>query len=179
MTEEVILVDQDDRPVGTMEKLEAHQKGALHRAFSVFIFNDKNELLLQQRASDKYHSSDLWTNTCCSHPRPDEETLAAAHRRLEEEMGMQCSLRFVSKFQYKSRFDNGLFEHEIDHIFIGQSDDLPQINPQEVRDFKYLTLAQIKADIKNHPDHYTTWFKLCFPEIERFFALNNIKKGSM
>lgn len=172
MTEEVILVNQDDQPIGTMEKLEAHQKGVLHRAFSVFLFNSNHELLLQQRAFDKYHSAGLWTNTCCSHPRPGEDALTAAHRRLEEEMGMHCPLQFISKFQYKTHFNNGLFEHEIDYIFVGRSDTLPQINTQEVNDFKYLSLQQIKTDITNRPEQYTAWFKLCIPEIEQFNKIN-------
>lgn len=117
--EEVILVNEKDEPIGTMEKLEAHQKGALHRAFSVFLFNPKGELLLQRRALHKYHSAGLWTNTCCSHPRPGEETSAAAHRRLKEEMGMEADLRFMTSFQYRSEFENGLTEHEFDHVFIG------------------------------------------------------------
>src|SRR5690606_20819833 len=144
MTEEVILVDQEDKALGTMEKLEAHQTGVLHRAFSVFLFNSEGELLLQQRAFDKYHSPGLWSNTCCSHPRPGEDTLGAAKRRLHEEMGMECKLHFISKFLYKTRFENGLFEHELDHIFVGTTDSLPTINPQEANDFKFLSLAKIK-----------------------------------
>lgn len=169
MTEEVILVDQDDNPIGTMEKLEAHQKGVLHRAFSVFIFNTKNELLLQQRALDKYHSAGLWSNTCCSHPRPDEAPLQAAKRRLNEEMGINSELTFISKFLYKTRFNNGLFEHELDYIYIGTSDTLPIINTEEVKDFRYAPLQQIKADLQSNPAHYTAWFKLCFSEIEQIF----------
>lgn len=172
MTEEVILVDQEDKALGTMEKLEAHQTGVLHRAFSVFLFNSAGELLLQQRALDKYHSPGLWSNTCCSHPRPGEDTLGAAKRRLQEEMGMECELRFISKFLYKTRFENGLFEHELDHIFVGTTDSLPKINPQEANDFKFLNLAQIKADVKNNPDQYTVWLKLALPQIEVIRAKN-------
>lgn len=169
MTEEVILVDQDDRQLGVMEKLAAHQAGVLHRAFSVFLFNSKNELLLQQRALDKYHSAGLWTNTCCSHPRPGEDAQNAAQRRLREEMGMSCDLTFVSKFIYKTHFDNGLFEHELDYMYIGQSDILPILNPHEANDFKYLGFEQIENDIKAKPEQYTVWFKLALPKIQQFF----------
>ncbi|WP_118194637.1 isopentenyl-diphosphate Delta-isomerase [Albibacterium indicum] len=171
MTEEVILVDQDDRVLGTMEKLEAHRTGVLHRAFSVFLFNSKNELLLQQRALDKYHSAGLWSNTCCSHPRPGEDSLAAANRRLQEEMGLAADLTFISKLAYKTRFDNGLFEHELDYIYVGKSDALPTINPEEANGFKYLPLQQIKTELKHSPQQYTVWFKLAFPQIEQFCKL--------
>lgn len=171
MTEEVILVDQDDRVLGTMEKLEAHQTGVLHRAFSVFLFNSRNELLLQQRALDKYHSAGLWSNTCCSHPRPGEDSMAAAKRRLWEEMGLSADLKFISKLPYKTRFENGLFEHELDYIYIGKTDSLPTINPEEAKDFKYLSFQQIKAELKSRPDQYTVWFKLALPQIEQFCKL--------
>ena len=137
--EEVILVDENDIAIGSMEKLEAHQKGILHRAFSVFIFNSNNELLLQRRALTKYHSSGLWTNTCCSHPQPNEDTLAAANRRLKEEMGMQTSLTHKTSFIYKTNFDNGLTEHEFDHVFIGHTDTNPTINPEEVDSYKWIS----------------------------------------
>jgi isopentenyl-diphosphate delta-isomerase len=128
---DVILVDSNDAPIGTMEKLEAHQKGALHRAFSVFAFNGRGELLLQRRAPHKYHSAGLWTNTCCSHPAPGEDTEAAAHRRLQEEMGFDCPITHIGSLTYRTEFANGLIEHEFDHIFIGRFDGQPVLNPEE------------------------------------------------
>lgn len=162
----VILVDEQDREIGVMEKLQAHQEGKLHRAFSVFIFNDANELLLQQRAYSKYHSGGLWANTCCSHPAPNETTLEAAHRRLMEEMGMSCDLKIKTAFVYKTPFDNGLTEHEYDYILIGKSNLQPVINSLEVESYKWQTLGAIKADLIAHPDHYTSWFKIA---IETYF----------
>jgi len=161
----VILVDSKDNPIGQMEKIEAHEKALLHRAFSIFIFNSNNEILMQQRAFGKYHSAGLWTNTCCSHPFPYEDTLAAANRRLQEEMGMQADLKYLFKFQYKAPFDNNLTEHEIDHVFIGYSDTIPKINSDEVNEFKYMTTNDITKDIKINPNNYTEWFKIIF---ERF-----------
>lgn len=149
-----------------MEKMEAHEKGLLHRAFSVFIFNSKKELLLQQRALSKYHSPGLWTNTCCSHPRPAEETDVAALRRLQEEMGMKAPLKHMTGFIYKTSFDNGLTEHEYDHIYTGKSEDTPKINSEEVNAFKWMHLDDIKSDLKSHPEAYTYWFKLA---IEKLF----------
>lgn len=163
--EQVILVDDKDHAIGVMEKMEAHRKGALHRAFSVFIFNSQGELLLQQRAFDKYHSGGKWTNTCCSHPRPEELTIDAAHRRLNEEMGITCDLTHSFQFHYKSRFENGLIEHEIDHVFFGNSDELPKLNAKEVENFKYDTLANIEKDIQNDPSQFTPWFKICFNQV--------------
>jgi len=154
----VILVDKDDNPTGEMEKIEAHRKALLHRAFSVFIFNTKGELLLQRRAANKYHSGGLWTNTCCSHPYPGEETDHAAHRRLMEEMGMDTDLEYIRKFIYKAPFDNALTEHELDHIFIGITDDRPHINPDEVSEYKYMSLPDLERDIKEHPEQYSAWF---------------------
>lgn len=156
--EEVILVNEQDEVLGTMEKLLAHETGSLHRAISVFIFNSKNELLLQRRAAHKYHSGGLWSNTCCSHPRLNEDTLAAAHRRLDEEMGMKTELEFKFRFQYKSDMPNGLVENEVDHIFFGQTDDLPILNPEEVDKYKYISLAELKKDINANPESYTSWF---------------------
>ena len=163
--EEVILVDENDIAIGSMEKLEAHQKGILHRAFSVFIFNSNNELLLQRRALTKYHSSGLWTNTCCSHPQPNEDTLAAANRRLKEEMGMQTSLTHKTSFIYKTNFDNGLTEHEFDHVFIGHTDTNPTINPEEVDSYKWISLEELKASIKTNPELYTSWFKIAMEKV--------------
>ncbi len=163
--EEVILVNERDEPRGTMEKLEAHEKGELHRAFSVFIFNSKGELLLQQRALHKYHSGGLWTNTCCSHPRPGEETLAAAKRRLAEEMGLSATLEFKTAFVYKSEFENGLTEHEFDHVFTGSTDSSPIINPEEVAAYRWLSINEIKNQIAVNPGDYTTWFRITMRDL--------------
>ena len=160
----VILVDENDNPIGTMPKMEAHEKAMLHRAFSVFILNANDEVLLQQRANDKYHSAGLWTNTCCSHPHPGEDTLGAARRRLKEEMGMEADLQFVFKFMYKAPFDNLLTEHEIDHVFIGKTNQLPVINPEEVASYKYMKPEEIKLDMEQNPQSYTVWFRIIFNE---------------
>jgi isopentenyl-diphosphate delta-isomerase len=165
MIEKVILVDKNDNEVGTMEKQEAHVKGLLHRAFSVFIFNDKNELLLQRRAVNKYHSGGLWTNTCCSHPRQNEKTEDAAKRRLLEEMGLRSTLKKQFDFVYKAKLDNNLYEHEFDHVFFGFTNDLPIINPEEVEEYTYKTLEDIGNEMKAIPDKYTEWFKICFREV--------------
>ena len=165
MTEKVILVDKNDKEVGSMEKQEAHIKGLLHRAFSVFIFNDKNELLLQRRALKKYHSGGLWTNTCCSHPRKNETTLDAANRRLVEEMGMRCIIKKQFDFIYKAQLDNNLYEHEFDHVFFGFSNEQPQINTEEVEEYTYKTLEDIGNEIKTTPEKYTEWFKICLKEV--------------
>ncbi|MFC3563398.1 isopentenyl-diphosphate Delta-isomerase [Pedobacter jamesrossensis] len=165
MIEEVILVDKNDRPTGQMEKMEAHEKGLLHRAFSVFIFNSKGELLLQQRAVNKYHSGGLWTNTCCSHPRFGEDNEGAAKRRLQEEMGMDCDLTYGFNFTYKAEFADGLIEHELDHVFFGTSDELPTINFNEVESYKYIDLKVLEEDIKTNPDLYTPWLKICLKSV--------------
>lgn len=164
MEEQVILVNEKDEPIGLMGKMEAHEKGLLHRAFSVFVFNSKQEVLLQQRAACKYHSPNLWTNTCCSHPRAGETNQQAGERRLQEEMGLQVPLREVFSFIYKAPFDNGLTEHEYDHVLIGYSDAQPQINPEEVASWKWLSLEAIKEDILQAPERYTAWFKIIFEE---------------
>lgn len=156
----LILIDENDVPTGQMAKMEAHEKGLLHRAFSVFIFNSKGELLLQQRALDKYHTPGLWTNTCCSHPFPGEEVAAAAVRRLGEEMGITAELTFIFKMTYKYAFDNGLTEHEIDNVFVGYTDSLPVINTDEVNNYKYISLDELKASMELHPEHYTPWFRI-------------------
>ncbi|TCD10440.1 isopentenyl-diphosphate Delta-isomerase [Pedobacter frigidisoli] len=165
MEERVILVDENDLPTGQMEKLEAHQKGKLHRAFSVFIFNTKNELLLQQRAKDKYHSGGLWTNTCCSHPRFGESNLEAAKRRLEEEMGMKCNLSYGFNFIYKAEFEDGLIEHELDHVFFGSSDEIPEINKSEVESYRYVSLDLLKEEIDSNPSQFTPWLKICLNNV--------------
>ena len=169
--EKVILVDKNDNQVGLMPKLEAHEKGVLHRAFSIFIFNSKYELLLQKRASSKYHSGGLWTNTCCSHPREGEETLDAANRRLDEEMGIKTSLRKVYDFIYKAELDNQLTEHEFDHVFYGVSDNDPILNKDEAEDFKWVDMETLNNDIIKNEDNYTVWFKIAF---EYFY--NYLKK---
>ena len=160
--EKVILVDENDNQVGLMPKLEAHQIGLLHRAFSFFIFNSKYELLLQKRASSKYHSGGLWTNTCCSHPREGEEILDAAKRRLIEEMGIDTSLRKVHDFIYKAELDNDLTEHEFDHVLYGIYNEDPIINKDEADDFKWIDMDSLNEDIKTNGNNYTIWFKIAF-----------------
>ena len=164
MEEQVVLVDTADNPVGLMPKMEAHEKGVLHRAFSVFILNDEGELMLQQRALHKYHSPGLWTNTCCSHQRDGESNIAAGQRRLREEMGFVAELREVTSFIYKAPFDNGLTEHELDHIMIGQYNDEPNINPEEVADWKWMSVDAVRDDINIHPEKYTAWFIIIFEQ---------------
>jgi len=164
--EQVILVDENDVQLGLMPKMEAHEKAVLHRAFSVFVFNDKNELMLQQRAGDKYHSPLLWTNTCCSHQRDGETNIEAGKRRLQEEMGFVCELEEKTSFIYKAPFDNGLTEHELDHIMVGYYNEDPIINREEVESFKYMTVEEVKDDIELNPSIYTEWFKIIF---EKFY----------
>ena len=166
MEEKVILVDNQDNEVGFMEKMEAHEKGLLHRAFSVFVFNDQGEMMLQQRALHKYHSGGLWTNTCCSHPRAGETILEASHRRLQEEMGFDCDLDEKFSFIYKAELDNELTEHEFDHVVFGKFNDIPKINPDEVADWKFMSVDEVKTDILKQPDLYTEWFKIAFDEVE-------------
>lgn len=174
MTEEqVILVDENDNQIGLMPKMEAHEKALLHRAFSVFIFNDKNELMLQRRALHKYHSPGLWTNTCCSHQREGESNLQAGKRRLQEEMGFVTGLKEATSFIYKAPFDNGLTEHEYDHVMIGHYSDMPMINKEEASDWKWMSLEAVKVDMSVHPELYTAWFKIIF---EKFYEFINIKK---
>ncbi|NLR82092.1 isopentenyl-diphosphate Delta-isomerase [Chitinophaga eiseniae] len=162
---DVILVNEKDEAIGTMEKMEAHQKGVLHRAFSVFIINDAGELLLQRRALEKYHSAGLWTNACCSHQFPGETTAAAAHRRLQEEMGFDCELHEIFAFTYKSEFDNGLTEHEFDHVLLGVYNGNILPNAAEVCDYRYLPTRQILELIKNEPDTFTIWFHKALPMV--------------
>ena len=160
--EKVILVDEKDREIGLCPKMEAHKKALLHRAFSVFIFNKKGELLLQERAAEKYHSPKLWTNTVCSHQRKGEDNIQAGKRRLQEEMGMDAELKEVFHFIYKAELDQGLTEHELDHVLIGFSDELPKINPDEVMDYRWESLQNIEEDMRLNPHHYTEWFKIIF-----------------
>jgi isopentenyl-diphosphate delta-isomerase len=170
--EQVILVNEKDEPTGTMEKMEAHLSGALHRAFSIFIFNSKDEMLLQQRAVGKYHNGELWTNACCSHPAPGETTLAAANRRLQEEMGFTTPLEKAFDFTYKASFENGLTEHEFDHVFVGIYDGEIKINKAEVKDYCFKTVDELEASLKGHPENFTAWFKIAFPKIEAYRAVN-------
>lgn len=164
--EEVILVNENDEQIGLMPKMEAHEKAVLHRAFSVFVFNNKNQLMLQQRAANKYHSPLLWTNTCCSHQRNGESNIEAGKRRLQEEMGFVCELEEKTSFIYKAPFDNGLTEHELDHIMVGYYNENPIINKEEVESFKFMTVEEVKHDMTVNPKLYTAWFKIIF---EKFY----------
>lgn len=164
MNEMVILVDNNDNQLGLMEKIEAHEKAILHRAFSVFILNDNNELLLQKRALSKYHSPGLWTNTCCSHPRNGESIINAGLRRLKEEMGFETEISSLLSFVYKAEFDNGLTEHEFDHVLVGRYNKNPSINKSEVSDWKWTDLDFLKKDVVSNPDLYTEWFKIIFQQ---------------
>ena len=169
--EEVILVNEADEEVGTMEKMEAHRKALLHRAFSVFIFNSHGEMLLQQRAMCKYHSGGLWTNACCSHPRPGETVESAASRRTREELGIEPSLIKAFSFTYRADFDNGLTEHEFDHVFIGRYDGELMPNPDEVSDICYLRMEDIREDLAANPAKYTEWFKIAFRQVEEYLQI--------
>lgn len=166
--EQVILVNELDEQVGLMPKMEAHEKALLHRAFSVFVFNEKGALLLQQRAANKYHSPLLWANTCCSHQRDEETSIGAGERRLQEEMGFDCELKEVFTFIYKAPFDNGLTEHELDHVMIGTYNKDPEINKEEVASFKWMTVEEVKIDMKNQPEIYTVWFQIIFEKYYNF-----------
>lgn len=170
MEEKVILVDENDAFLGEMEKIEAHRKGLLHRAFSVFILNSKGELLLQKRALHKYHSPGLWTNTCCSHQRLGETNIDAGKRRLMEEMGMETPLKELFSFIYKAPFENGLTEHEFDYVLLGYSDENPKINTDEVADFQWILPLEIQKNILENPQEYTVWFRIIF---NRFFNYIN------
>lgn len=172
--EKVILVNENDEAVGLMPKLEAHEKALLHRAFSVFIINDKNEVMLQQRAAHKYHSPLLWTNTCCSHQREDEANIQAGKRRLMEEMGLVVELKELFSFIYKAPFDNGLTEHEFDHVMLGYCNNEPIINTDEVASWKWMKIEDIKSDLKLHPELYTAWFKIIFDKFYHFLEVKTL-----
>jgi len=161
--EHVVLVNEQDDVLGTMEKLEAHRQGALHRAFSVFLFDDQGRLLMQQRAATKYHSALLWTNTCCSHPRPGESLEAGAKRRLVEEMGMDADVRHRFRFIYNARFENGLQEHELDHVFFGHAIGTPSPDPDEVCDWRFVEMAALQLEMERHPEQFTAWLHHCWP----------------
>ncbi|MEP7317289.1 MAG: isopentenyl-diphosphate Delta-isomerase [Panacibacter sp.] len=167
--EQVILVNELDEALGAMEKMEAHKKALLHRALSVFIFNSKGEMLLQQRAAKKYHSAGLWTNACCTHPRPGEDVLSAAERRLKEELGFETTLHKVFDFIYKAAFANGLTEYEFDHVFTGTFHGTIIPNPEEVENYTYASMSSIQLDIQNNPQKYTEWFLIAFPEIMKWW----------
>ena len=174
MNELLILVDEQDNELGGMEKLTVHQLGLLHRAFSVFVFNSKNELLLQQRGDEKYHSAGLWSNTCCSHPRQGENIAEATGRRLNEEMGLQCELEFEFSFIYKFEFENGLTEHEFDHVYFGKTDALPIPNSAEVKGYKYMSLQDLERGIGINPQNYSAWLKICLPTVVEHFNQKSI-----
>jgi isopentenyl-diphosphate delta-isomerase len=169
--EQVVLVDALDNPLGVMEKMEAHEKGLLHRAFSVFLFNAKGEMLLQKRALGKYHSPGLWTNTCCSHPRPGELVGDAAKRRLVEEMGIFTSIEPAFQFIYDAQLDQGMVEHELDHVYVGTYDGVINHNEQEVSDYLYLSFQQIKTKMAATPEEFTVWFRIAFPRVEAWYDL--------
>ena len=172
MSELLILVDENDNEIGLMDKLSVHQTASLHRAFSLFIFNTKGELLLQQRADEKYHSAGLWSNTCCSHPIHGEPMADTIHRRLEEEMGIKCDLEFKFSFIYKAELENNLTEHEFDHVYFGFSDNLPNPNPSEVKAWKYIAVPDLIRDINIHPSHYSAWLNTCLPKVSEYYDQN-------
>lgn len=171
---DVILVDEQDMPVGAMEKMEVHQKALLHRAFSIFIFNERGEMLLHKRADKKYHSGGLWTNACCSHPRPGEDTLAAAGKRLQEEMGIVTDIKKAFDFIYRAELDNGLTEHEFDHVFTGVYNGEIVPDKEEVSDYCYKAIDEIKDSIRTHPQKYTEWFKIAFPKMEAYLETTSV-----
>ena len=170
----VILVNEQDIALGNMDKMQAHEKGLLHRAFSIFIFNKKGDMLLQQRSQAKYHSPCLWTNACCSHPEPGETTAAAAYRRLKEEMGFNTNLTEAFSFVYKTAFENGLTEYEFDHVFIGSYDSQVIPDEKEVKDYSYTSMNNIRSGLQTHPHKYTSWFKIAFPKLEDYLAATSV-----
>lgn len=172
MPEEVILVNEQDEPIGAMEKMEAHKQALLHRAFSVFIFNSKGEMLLQQRADRKYHSGGLWTNACCSHPKPGEDIQAAASRRLYEELGFSTELKKIFDFIYQSPFENGLTEFEFDHVFFGIYNNVISPDADEVQDYCFKPMDEIRSSLASHPAKYTSWFHIAFPLVEKWVNTN-------
>ena len=171
--EQVILVDVDDCEIGLMEKMEAHKQAVLHRAFSVFLFNTQGKMLLQQRALTKYHSAGLWTNTCCSHPRPGETLENAVSRRLMEEMGITAKVSKAFDFIYQAALPDHLNEHEFDHVFIGNFDDEVRPNHLEVANFVYQSIEEIDANLQSHPEKYTVWFKIAFPKVVEWYQTNS------
>lgn len=176
--EQVILVDENDNPAGQTEKMHAHKKGLLHRAFSVFFFNSRGEMLLQQRALEKYHSGGLWSNTCCSHPVPGEEMTETIYRRLKEEMGFTATVEKAFHFIYRAELDNGLTEYEVDHVFVGEYDGPVNFNRNEVMDYCYQDMEKLGQSLKGHPEKYTVWFNLAFPKISAWWNQRYNKKVS-
>jgi isopentenyl-diphosphate delta-isomerase len=168
----------NDREMGIAERIKTHQEGKLHRGFSIFIVDSKDNLLLQKRAETKYHSGGLWTNTCCSHPGPGEITKEAAHRRLKEEMGFDCDLKEIFSFTYQIQFANGLFEHEYDHVFLGEFDGEPTPNPEEVCDWEWSDIKELRKNIQNNPEVYTYWFKVCFDRVISYLSGSRINNKS-
>jgi len=171
--EQVILVDKDDFEIGVMEKMEAHKQAVLHRAFSVFLFNPQGKMLLQQRALTKYHSAGLWTNTCCSHPRPGETLENAVSRRLIEEMGIATKVSKAFDFIYQAELPDNLNEYEFDHVFIGNYDDEVRPNHLEVANFVYQSIEEVEANLQSHPENYTVWFKIAFPKVVAWYQSNS------
>lgn len=176
MSELLILVDENDHEIGLMDKWSVHQSASLHRAFSVFIFNTNGELLLQQRADEKYHSAGLWSNTCCSHPIHGESMADTINRRLDEEMGMQCELEFKFSFIYKTVLENNLTEYEFDHVYFGVSNILPKPNSNEVKAWKYMNLSDLTKDIYSHPSHYSAWLNTCLSKVSDYYAQSPLNK---
>ncbi len=176
LRERVVLVDEDDRELGSAEKLSVHADGRLHRAFSIFVFDRKGHLLLQRRATGKYHSGGLWTNTCCGHPRPFEPVLEAAHRRLREEMGFDCPLQSMLSFVYQSQLENGLNEHELDHVLVGRFEGRPTPNPAEADDWCWVDVRVVLQDAKVHPERYTAWFPLALERLTEHGLLRRSTK---
>ncbi len=170
MEEQVIVVNEADEPIGVAGKMEAHRKGILHRAFSIFIFNSKGEMLLQQRALNKYHSGSLWTNACCSHPKPEEDTTVAAERRLKEEMGFDTPIEKVFDFVYRAEFENGLTEHEFDHVYAGEYNGEINFNKEEVMDCCFKSMDELKESLQDYPSKYTKWFQLAFPKMQHWWS---------
>ena len=165
MNKQVVCVDASDRELYIMEKMEAHEKGILHRAFSIFVFNNEGKLMLQRRALYKYHSAGLWTNTCCSHPQPGETTIESAHKRLQVEMGFDCELKEIFQFLYRTEFEDGLMEHEYDHVIVGHFDGVPDPNPEEVDDYKWIGMEELLQDIEVNPENYTVWFQIAIEKV--------------
>jgi isopentenyl-diphosphate delta-isomerase len=172
---EVVLVDEMDNEVGVMEKLQAHHLGLLHRAFSIFVLNKEGEMLIHQRAMEKYHSGGLWTNACCSHPLPGENVDFAAKRRLSEEMGLDCDLKKIFEFTYQADVGDGLIEHEFDHVFIGYTQSSPIVDSSEVMDWKWVSMEMLITDMIAQPESFTTWFKIALPKFQEYFIHQNLK----
>lgn len=178
MEELLVLVDENDNELGVMDKLSIHRSGMLHRAFSLFIFNSRSELLLQQRAADKYHSGGLWSNSCCSHPRLGESVPDALSRRLKEEMGIECPAHFKFSFIYKVELENGLTEHELDHVYFGITDEIPKPDSSEVQAWKYNSLTALEEEILHSPGKYSAWLKICLPKVKSYFISKTIEDNA-